>query len=737
MAGELDEELTAFLNERFAGKDLSQAQAVLDAIQADRDRLLAEASRQHAQGEALQHAAVQALDHATATASQAQGACRDIADRCKKGLADEGAGSELLVAADRVDEMQRAQTYLRWMQRLDLLCEELENAVEVSTGTAVGPYMELLKLHSNLESSSCSNLKRAVQVAVEHWFGRLSTTLITQMNDVLDALQWPNTMQRRPPNYGSSVARFQQLFAVLLDLRSPYSDDRPETTVGEGRGIVLSVVPLQLMLDPVRKRLRYHFSGRRETNRIDKPEWMFTYVLRQLKDHVPFLTKYAQPLLDARDIMMDVQVAFAHGLVQAVNQRLEADMEAYARTRELLSHVITEALAFENDLRELYGYPARLAGCVHLFVDVKERFQKWVEFETDYAVEQYQSVLHQADAFEARHSAVIELDPSNDLDTLRPTVAADAIALLLQAVTERIQALDSPQQQYEFVKRIQLRLLQNFLVDVAGEVKQHHVHIDTAKGLGAYCRLINSLNYLHTVTTDWADQLLFVQMQAALTNGITSSDEHSNDGVFDAMLTSYEHQCSTMLARLVDQVLDSLRQHIDPYRKQKWMVPTFGHTPSVVDPSPALCMLLAQLKATLTALRRDLAQTLFLSVWPRIAQGLSRLLYDQLVLANHFNQGGAAQLDYDMALLYSVFSLYSARPENYFKEMKDCVRLLRLGNDAMANLRKTLAAAAKHLDDTHEDYIKAQESLQTIGVFCLAVMEAHQVLDRFIPYSGR
>jgi hypothetical protein len=35
-------------------------------------------------------------------------------------------------------------------------------------------------------------------------------------------------------------------------------------------------LPLQLMVSPLRKRFLYHFSGTRQTNRADKPEW---YVL--------------------------------------------------------------------------------------------------------------------------------------------------------------------------------------------------------------------------------------------------------------------------------------------------------------------------------------------------------------------------------------------------------------------------------------------------------------------------
>ena len=41
----------------------------------------------------------------------------------------------------------------------------------------------------------------------------------------------------------------------------------------------------------------------------------------------------------------------------------------------------------------------------------------------------------------------------------------------------------------------------------------------------------------------------------------------------------------------------------------------------------------------------------------------------QLILANHFNESGGAQLQFDMSRnLFPLFGQYTAKPENYFKE---------------------------------------------------------------------
>jgi RINT-1 / TIP-1 family len=41
----------------------------------------------------------------------------------------------------------------------------------------------------------------------------------------------------------------------------------------------------------------------------------------------------------------------------------------------------------------------------------------------------------------------------------------------------------------------------------------------------------------------------------------------------------------------------------------------------------------------------------------------------QVIRNNHFNEGGAAQLQFDMTRnLFPLFGAYTAKPENFFKE---------------------------------------------------------------------
>lgn len=150
------------------------------------------------------------------------------------------------------------------------------------------------------------------------WF--LSTP--REFSELLKALGWPVT---GPRSTSSIVAieqkkeRFLLCFRHLLALDCHHQLDKT-SIVRTDDPIFL---PLELMLDPLRKRFKYHFYGDKKTNSKEKvnitsqhgkevfeacsayemiclllqPEWFFTQVTTWIDDHASFLNDLVQPAL--------------------------------------------------------------------------------------------------------------------------------------------------------------------------------------------------------------------------------------------------------------------------------------------------------------------------------------------------------------------------------------------------------------------------------------------------------
>ena len=132
---------------------------------------------------------------------------------------------------------------------------------------------------------------------------------------------------------------------------------------------------------PLLKRFRYHFQTRRETNRRDKPEWMFQNVASVLRLHTPFLDHAIEPML--REGLALLRAAFAQPTAQqahvqaykamlgrrcpdgalvavggclcaAVRGKLLREQPALISAPSLYCHTLNETTAFERELRERY-----------------------------------------------------------------------------------------------------------------------------------------------------------------------------------------------------------------------------------------------------------------------------------------------------------------------------------------------------------------------------------------------
>lgn len=130
----------------------------------------------------------------------------------------------------------------------------------------------------------------------------LPPTHPSDFSSILKELKWPFSTSALSSQaieaWDKHSKRFTELFNLLLQLdedslSQPHSTSTPNCDIGAP-----VLLPLELLLEPLRKRFRFHFSGERKTNCKEKPEWYFTQVSSWIRDHAYFLENNIQPLLE-------------------------------------------------------------------------------------------------------------------------------------------------------------------------------------------------------------------------------------------------------------------------------------------------------------------------------------------------------------------------------------------------------------------------------------------------------
>ncbi|KNC85272.1 hypothetical protein SARC_02531 [Sphaeroforma arctica JP610] len=389
----------------------------------------------------------------------------------------------------------------------------------------LAPYNALFNLNKELATNtSYMRLQSHCQHKLESCYSKLIQRYSDDFRVALEQMHWPQTFSNKlgkPDTYNKGLIRFQLMFCLMLDLKSPYEsgadDKEPDAPLPDSMSqpeqppTRLSLLPLNLMLEPLEKRFRYHFSGRRETNRIDKPEWMYTFLINVLKSHFHLLTKVLQPLLDRRQIPVHTVTLFTQSLVKLVNKKLELDMDKFTASREILSHVIAETLAFERELKGTYFYPTDLPISVHVFTGDRDRFALWLKYETTYALERLDMMMDSPVGNTFKYQGV------EGMKSLRPTEVSGDVLLLLQSITERYHGLSDVTLQYQFISHIQIRILAIFLNELETVTVKYqedlHEAIDRQE---SFMMHINSVFYLYTIVADWSEQVFFMDIYERL-----------------------------------------------------------------------------------------------------------------------------------------------------------------------------------------------------------------------------
>ncbi|XP_071948017.1 RAD50-interacting protein 1-like [Antedon mediterranea] len=663
--------------------------------------------------------------------------------------------------------------YMKWLALIQQLSSDIQGSLlvnstpyqfhsvkvqqSISAGampSAIKHFVALVEISKLLQDSKCCNLVEFVNSTILFWYNILKEKLSGEFEEVATAVGWPfiaNKVASLPQPTATKEdfqSRLDTLFTLLLKLQLPEDlelESKPPSSSSSLAGQKPISLPIELLLKPLIKRFKFHFSGKKQTNNLERPEFYFSQILAWLRDHADFLDNEIQPILDREEMShVSARMEFCRGLIEVLVSKAESDVQELIFDDQLLSHFIDELLAFETELHVTHSYPPWQPSCINVLTRA-DCFQRWLAIERNFAVEKIDALLSDPDAWRCQYKDI------NDGDDLKVPQCAESFVTLLSVITDRYKTVPFPTNQLQFLV-LQLDLLDDFRVRLLQVAKQEAYNPLS----NVYCAIINSVNYVIRVLEDWSDQLFFLQLQyhhaedenmAAFNQALESSSANIDinllskglDGeeldamqsaVFDDIIELYKHMQQDMCRKINTCIFNQLHSKAKLYLKEKWF-----SLPSVKDLAAqsvtfSACEMLLFVKDNLHLLQEQLCLSLFKICWRLMAEGINKFLYEEMILCNQFNEGGAAQLQFDMARsLFPLFGAYTQRPENYFKEIKEACLLLNLKAGTAILLRDLLF---KHLHDNQNEQASqtsTETALHDVGVYRLKKEAAERILN--------
>ncbi|KAF8528017.1 RINT-1 family protein [Hysterangium stoloniferum] len=290
-----------------------------------------------------------------------------------------------------------------------------------------------------------------------------------------EQMGWP-----QPIEYSSISAldrtNFETSFLDFVRLQ----DAGEEIHTSDSRWQPGGIYPIQSLTSPITLRFKFHFEGKRDTNRIDKPEWYFTHMANVAHTHRAFFTSIIQRLMSqTKHKNINAFREFILHLLSPITRKLRTSVPRILQHPSLLAHTVYQSLAFDASLREegfsLEGTTAQKSnqprgidkkndqweGMSEEILGRKEWFEAWVEGERKFADDQYNGIISSSDAWKIADDA--DATDMTDLEVdFRPTNSARRVKALVEQITERYQPLPRFASRTRFLIAVQIPILESY-----------------------------------------------------------------------------------------------------------------------------------------------------------------------------------------------------------------------------------------------------------------------------------
>ncbi|KKA20272.1 RINT-1 family protein [Rasamsonia emersonii CBS 393.64] len=697
-----------YLNDKIqSSADLESLDSLLSNLRAQHElqqRQLVEAQ------EALAKATKASNDHAEAVRKQVEAFNQQQADIDRR--------LKILTQSETSDEAVRIfESSMEKLRRLDIAKGYLDLLQEVEAPrTALSPYTRLKNIASSLKDAQFA-AEGAAPHLVDHT-EKLASALREQLRKdfssrlqrALEKMKWPG---KDLVLTDSLIEEWAESVELLLDLQEPELEPRtPASSIQAKDPPVL--FPLEVMVHPLELRFKYHFSGAKPTNRLDKPEYFLSHISDLISTYAGFITTYMQPIFDKRadtagsDLewnFLSALNAFIIALLPMLRQKISTFVPQVVNNPPLLSHFIHELMNFDTDIRDTWNYlpdPYSSENWKGLTWEVLTKqgwFDRWLQVEKDFALSRYKDIIDTADSGQIDYDGV-------EPNVTKPTKAAIRVNDLLETITDRYRPLSSFSQKLRFLIDIQITIFDQFherlhsgleaylaMTSTIGRTVQGsdaQTSLEGVAGLERLCRIFGSAEYLEKKMQDWSDDVFFLELWSELQNRVRKNtsggknvvgpmsvsevaqrtsqavaDNFNNGGtamadgaLFDETASAYRRlrlrSENIIISTLTSEVQSSLRSYSRVSMWSTLSAPATAASSYPHPPSSDLTPAIRTLSSSISFLARALGSAPLRRITRQVLLSTQTYIWDNVLMRHTFSAAGASQLASDVDHLCSV-----------------------------------------------------------------------------------
>uniref|UniRef100_K3X530 Uncharacterized protein n=1 Tax=Globisporangium ultimum (strain ATCC 200006 / CBS 805.95 / DAOM BR144) TaxID=431595 RepID=K3X530_GLOUD len=474
------------------------------------------------------------------------------ASRCSSSSADETIQAVRFDVNDLMGELKDSESHFRdvaklvapsmhKLQSLEARAAYFEAALEVerrsqeaktqamrATSDALGAFAAFA-VYVHTLPQEYTYIKQEAERRIAALTNDLKTYAVEKLQSALERIAWPVELTAEDlQSKEEELNEIAQSFSYLLTLQ--LSQQKIDSRQGfEDDGSNANLWSMDCLLDSILVRFRYHFERlESQTNRLAKPEWVFSHILSQVREHAPFLGRAISPELEKQKHVLDcsdAQVLLLRALISAAQRKFRAEIPSLVAQKALFCHTLDEVLLFEQAIDDEFGYSSWantnrkvFPRCLDVFTEEMDIFIAWTSVDVAYAREVLANVI-----FENEEKAW-EFDGGDGNATWEPDETETNIprcvlhfTSLLDFMCRRFAFMASEEHRYLYLTQVHQLLLKDFLRECERRARTIDMHTTVSE----HFVVANAAQYVAKVLSAWEQTSMFIE----LTNKVVQSEK--------------------------------------------------------------------------------------------------------------------------------------------------------------------------------------------------------------------
>lgn len=443
---------------------------------------------------------------------------------------------------------------------------------------------------------------------------------------------------------------------------------------------------IDALITQLNKKFKFHFESDHDTNRLDKPEFAFNYIIGYLNNNLSTISnKLAIPFIQCCKSYNAINGSFSTWFIKSILPMMkrkfvkELDYLVEIDNTNLLSHFVNELKKFDFILKTEFSFipnkdiDNEWFGLTNeLILENEDVWTIWLKNEKTFVNNRFNEIIEMNDAFLIDYEIV-------EIDKTKPTKSSINLKNLINGITLNYQSLPL-KFQLKFLSEVQLKLL-NFYFDTLKKgfnalkgIK--NVVIDNVSTLERICRIWCSGKYMIEIMNQWNNDIIFIDLWKSL-NDQEDFENTFEKTFFESVIKGYEKDILNKIPNLVMNYFDKqLNKTMKDYfqSKNNWTSDISINNMDYND----LQLMIKAISNDMSYLRKTLSTSTY-NEWKYLLSNTIATYFEKnIALMNNFSRDGAVKLQIHVDYVFDTLELVKSTTEGY-GHLKAIIRVLETG----------------------------------------------------------